>query len=67
MHKSCKFALPAGENLLDIAQEHNPDMGGASCRSAACSICHVIVVDDTMYEHIPKMEDNGNDTLDLAI
>jgi len=42
-------------------------MGAAGCRSTACSICHAIVVDDTMYERIPELEDNGNDMPDLAI
>ncbi|PUU77671.1 2Fe-2S ferredoxin-type domain-containing protein [Tuber borchii] len=61
-----KFAVSAGENLLDIAQEHDLDMEGACGGSAACSTCHVIVVDDAMYERIPEPEDDENDMLDLA-
>ncbi|RPB03431.1 ferredoxin, partial [Choiromyces venosus 120613-1] len=61
-----KFAVSAGDNLLDIAQEHGLDMEGACGGSAACSTCHVIVVDDKMYERIPEPEDDENDMLDLA-
>ncbi|CUS07485.1 unnamed protein product [Tuber aestivum] len=61
-----KFAVSAGDNLLDIAQEHDLDMEGACGGSAACSTCHVIVVDDAMYERIPEAEDDENDMLDLA-
>ena len=42
-------------------------MEGACCRSAACSVCHIIVFDDTMHERIPELEDDENDMLDLAI
>ena len=41
-------------------------MEGACGGSAACSTCHVIVVDDAMYERIPEPEDDENDMLDLA-
>ncbi|CAZ86334.1 unnamed protein product [Tuber melanosporum] len=61
-----KFAVSAGENLLDIAQEHDLDMEGACGGSAACSTCHVIVADDAMYDRIPEPEDDENDMLDLA-
>ncbi|PWW78601.1 ferredoxin [Tuber magnatum] len=64
--KPHKFAVSAGENLLDIAQEHDLDMEGACGGSAACSTCHVIVADNAMYERIPEPEDDENDMLDLA-
>ncbi|KAL7266420.1 mitochondrial matrix iron-sulfur protein [Rhizina undulata] len=60
------FEVAAGDNLLDIAQEHDMDMEGACGGSAACSTCHVIVEDEAMYEKIPEPDDDENDMLDLA-
>ena len=41
-------------------------MEGACGGSAACSTCHVIVVDQEMYDRLPEIEDDENDMLDLA-
>lgn len=61
-----KFAVSAGDNLLDIAQANDLEMEGACGGSCACSTCHVIVVDEDYYDKMPEPEDDENDMLDLA-
>lgn len=61
-----KFEVAEGDNLLDIAQANDLEMEGACGGSCACSTCHVIVQDETVYDKIPEPEDDENDMLDLA-
>jgi len=61
-----KFAVSAGDNLLDIAQANDLEMEGACGGSCACSTCHVIVTDEGYYYKMPEPEDDENDMLDLA-
>lgn len=61
-----KFAVSAGDNLLDIAQANDIEMEGACGGSCACSTCHVIVTDEAFYDKMPEPEDDENDMLDLA-
>ncbi|KAH6692523.1 2Fe-2S iron-sulfur cluster binding domain-containing protein [Plectosphaerella plurivora] len=61
-----KITVCEGDNLLDIAQEHELEMEGACGGSCACSTCHVIVTDEALYDQIPEPEDDENDMLDLA-
>ncbi|KAF6840574.1 2fe-2s iron-sulfur cluster binding domain protein [Colletotrichum musicola] len=61
-----KIAVSAGDNLLDIAQDNDLEMEGACGGSCACSTCHVIVVDEELYDKMPEPEDDENDMLDLA-
>lgn len=61
-----KFAVSEGDNLLDIAQANDLEMEGACGGSCACSTCHVIVTDESLYDKIPEPEDDENDMLDLA-
>ncbi|KAJ9160664.1 hypothetical protein NKR19_g2993 [Coniochaeta hoffmannii] len=61
-----KIAVNKGDNLLDIAQAHDLEMEGACGGSCACSTCHVIVLDQGMYDKMPEPEDDENDMLDLA-
>jgi ferredoxin len=61
-----KFAVAAGDNLLDIAQANDLEMEGACGGSCACSTCHVIVTEDSYYDQMPEPEDDENDMLDLA-
>ncbi|KAG6150576.1 hypothetical protein E4U37_005985 [Claviceps purpurea] len=61
-----KFAVSAGDNLLDIAQANDIEMEGACGGSCACSTCHVIVIDEAFYDKMPEPEDDENDMLDLA-
>ncbi|KAI1272229.1 adrenodoxin-like protein, mitochondrial precursor [Xylaria sp. FL0933] len=64
--KEHKFAVSAGDNLLDIAQANDLEMEGACGGSCACSTCHVIVLDEDYYDKMPEPEDDENDMLDLA-
>ncbi|ETS86145.1 Adrenodoxin [Pestalotiopsis fici W106-1] len=61
-----KIAVSKGDNLLDIAQAHDLEMEGACGGSCACSTCHVIVLDQDLYDKMPEPEDDENDMLDLA-
>ncbi|KAL7814534.1 ferredoxin [Trichoderma aethiopicum] len=61
-----KFAVSAGDNLLDIAQANDLEMEGACGGSCACSTCHVIVESEEYYDKMPEPEDDENDMLDLA-
>lgn len=55
-----------GDNLLDIAQANDIEMEGACGGSCACSTCHVIVAEDTMFDKMEEPSDDENDMLDLA-
>ncbi|KAH6893287.1 2Fe-2S ferredoxin-type domain-containing protein [Thelonectria olida] len=61
-----KFAVSAGDNLLDIAQANDLEMEGACGGSCACSTCHVIVTEDDYFDKMPEPDDDENDMLDLA-
>jgi ferredoxin-2, mitochondrial len=61
-----KLAVNEGDNLLDVAQHYDLEMEGACGGSCACSTCHVIVLDQDMYDKMPEPEDDENDMLDLA-
>ncbi|KAF2964198.1 hypothetical protein GQX73_g9377 [Xylaria multiplex] len=61
-----KIAVSAGDNLLDIAQANDLEMEGACGGSCACSTCHVVVLDEDLYDRMPEPEDDENDMLDLA-
>lgn len=41
-------------------------MEGACGGSCACSTCHVIVEDETLYDKMEEPTDDENDMLDLA-
>ncbi|KAL6878918.1 ferredoxin [Trichoderma novae-zelandiae] len=61
-----RFAVSAGDNLLDIAQANDLEMEGACGGSCACSTCHVIVEGEDYFDKMPEPEDDENDMLDLA-
>ncbi|KAI0201148.1 ferredoxin [Astrocystis sublimbata] len=64
--KEHKIAVAAGDNLLDIAQANDLEMEGACGGSCACSTCHVIVLDEGLYDKMAEPDDDENDMLDLA-
>ncbi|KAI1340820.1 ferredoxin [Xylariaceae sp. FL0016] len=64
--KEHKLAVSKGDNLLDIAQANDLEMEGACGGSCACSTCHVIVLDQDLYDKMPEPDDDENDMLDLA-
>lgn len=58
--------VPVGINMLEAAHENDIDLEGACEGSLACSTCHVIVMDEELYEKLPEPTDEENDMLDLA-
>ncbi|KDQ12421.1 hypothetical protein BOTBODRAFT_176370 [Botryobasidium botryosum FD-172 SS1] len=54
-----------GDNLLEIAHEHDIDLEGACEGSVACSTCHVIL-NPEHFDMLPEPEDEENDMLDMA-
>ncbi|CAE6441208.1 unnamed protein product [Rhizoctonia solani] len=54
-----------GDNILDLAHEHDIDLEGACEGSVACSTCHVILSPE-YYDLLPEPDDEENDMLDMA-
>eukprot|EP00271_Cylindrocystis_brebissonii_P014139 TRINITY_DN35393_c0_g1_i1.p1 TRINITY_DN35393_c0_g1~~TRINITY_DN35393_c0_g1_i1.p1 ORF type:complete len:281 (+),score=42.76 TRINITY_DN35393_c0_g1_i1:162-1004(+) len=58
--------VPVGQSMLEAAHENDIDLEGACEGSLACSTCHVIVMDEAVYDKLPEPCDEENDMLDLA-
>ena len=56
---------PAGERLLDVAQNADQPLEGTCEGQMACSTCHVIV-DAEDFAKLPPATDEEEDMLDLA-
>ena len=56
---------PAGERLLDIAQNAGQPLEGTCEGQMACSTCHV-VVDAEDFAKLPPASEEEEDMLDLA-
>jgi ferredoxin len=56
---------PAGERLLDVAQNAGQPLEGTCEGQMACSTCHVIV-DAGDFAKLPKASEEEEDMLDLA-
>ena len=56
---------PAGERLLDIAQNAGQPLEGTCEGQMACSTCHVIV-DSGDFAKLPQASEEEEDMLDLA-
>ncbi|KAJ1920245.1 mitochondrial matrix iron-sulfur protein [Mycoemilia scoparia] len=54
-----------GENVMEVAHDHDVELEGACEGSCACSTCHVIL-DDEIFDKLPEPTDEENDMLDLA-
>ncbi|CAM6104495.1 unnamed protein product [Calypogeia fissa] len=61
-----KIQVPVGMSMLEAAHENDIELEGACEGSLACSTCHVIVMDEDMYNKLPEPSDEENDMLDLA-
>ena len=57
--------VPAGSNLLDVAQAAGQPLEGACEGQMACSTCHVIV-DPKDFDRLPPASEEEDDLLDLA-
>jgi len=56
---------PAGERLLDVAQNAGQPLEGTCEGQMACSTCHVIV-DAEDFARLPRASEEEEDVLDLA-
>ncbi len=56
---------PAGERLLDVAQNAGQPLEGTCEGQMACSTCHVIV-DAGDFPQLPRATEEEEDMLDLA-
>ena len=56
---------PAGERLLDVAQNAGQPLEGTCEGQMACSTCHVIV-DAGDFARLPRASEEEEDMLDLA-
>ncbi|WP_129792656.1 2Fe-2S iron-sulfur cluster-binding protein [Sphingosinicella sp. CPCC 101087] len=56
---------PAGERLLDVAQNAGQPLEGTCEGQMACSTCHVIV-DAEDFAKLPRASEEEEDMLDLA-
>ena len=60
-----EVSAPAGERLLDVAQNAGQPLEGTCEGQMACSTCHVIV-DAGDFAKLPPASDEEEDMLDLA-
>ena len=54
-----------GDHILETAHKNEIDIEGACDASLACSTCHIIL-DEKMYDYLPKPKEEEDDLLDLA-
>ena len=70
------FRLPGGElqdveaeeglSILEIAHRSKVPIKGDCEGSLACSTCHVIVEEESVFNGLPEAEEDEEDMLDLA-
>ena len=60
-----EVSAPAGELLLDVAQNAGQPLEGTCEGQMACSTCHVIVEAED-FEKLPRASEEEEDMLDLA-
>ncbi|KAG0565888.1 hypothetical protein M758_7G020200 [Ceratodon purpureus] len=61
-----EIKVPVGTSMLEAAHENDIELEGACEGSLACSTCHVIIMDEELYNKLPEPSDEENDMLDLA-
>ena len=70
------FRLPNGElktveaqeglSVLEVAHQNHIPLEGACEGSLACSTCHVIIEDQSIYKSLTPAKEDEEDMLDLA-
>ena len=60
-----EIEAPAGERLLDVAQNAGQPLEGTCEGQMACSTCHVIVAAED-FDRLPPASEEEEDMLDLA-
>ncbi len=64
--KEYKIAARKGDNIMELAHEHNLEIEGACGGVCACSTCHIYVLDKDYYNRIPPETEAESDMLDMA-
>jgi ferredoxin len=54
------------QSLLDVAQAAGMPLEGTCEGQMACSTCHIIIVDQAVFEMLPRASEAEEDMLDLA-
>ena len=57
---------PNGISLLEVAHKNDISLEGACEGSLACSTCHIIIEDETVFNSLPEATEDEEDMLDLA-
>lgn len=57
---------PLGISLLEVAHKNDISLEGACEGSLACSTCHLIFEDESVYNSLPTPKEEEEDMLDLA-
>lgn len=55
-----------GKKLVDVALDADVDIEAACGGELACSTCHCIFVDESLYDSLPAKQEEEEDMLDLA-
>ena len=55
-----------GLSVLEVAHQNHVPLEGACEGSLACSTCHVILEDESVYNSLPSAKEDEEDMLDLA-
>lgn len=57
---------PAGERLLEVAQNDGQPLEGTCEGQMSCSTCHVVVAAED-FDRLPRASEEEEDMLDLAL
>ena len=55
-----------GESILNVAKDNDVDLEGACEASLTCSTCHVIFLEDEVFNQLPEACEAEEDILDVA-
>jgi len=61
-----EIEAPLGISLLEVAHKNDISLEGACEGSLACSTCHVIIEDESVFDSLPESTEEEEDMLDLA-
>ncbi len=55
-----------GTSILEVAHKNDISLEGACEGSLACSTCHIIIEDESVFNALPEASEDEEDMLDLA-
>jgi len=58
--------IPIGQKLVDAALDNDIDIEAACGGELACSTCHCVFTDQSLYDALPQKKEEEEDMLDLA-